>query len=216
MKANAQLEPDTTHASSVLGRWAALAVCGIGVAYVPVLAAALVTLGVSVPIVDPFLAVMESLTLTSAVLMVVLMAAINDRARGEQRVHGAIGMAFMELFAGTTCVVHFVQLTSNRQLGSRGLVWPSTSYAAELVAWNLFLGLALIAAAQVFTRGARERLVSRTLLLSGLLCVAGVIGPLVGHMRLQVVGIVGYALVLPVACFLLAAHFDHEMTPAAP
>ena len=35
----------------------------------------------------------------------------------------------------------------------------------------------------------------------------GTVGPLVGHMRLQLVGVFGYAAVLPVMCVLLARMF---------
>ena len=37
----------------------------------------------------------------------------------------------MILVAGTTSVVHFVELTARRQLGSSGIVWPSAVYAVE-------------------------------------------------------------------------------------
>jgi hypothetical protein len=42
------------------------------------------------------------------------------------------------------------------------------------------------------------------------LCFAGVIGPVSGHMRLQLIGILGYAVVFPVVCFVLAKLFRRE------
>lgn len=38
---------------------------------------------------------------------------------------------------------------------------------------------------------------------SGALCVAGVLGPASGNMRLQWVGVFGYGGVLPVVCLML-------------
>jgi len=159
--------------------------------------------GLSEPIVDPLLAVMEALTLVSAPLLVVLMAAVHGYASPDRKTHGLIAVAFAILVAGMTSVVHFAELTALRQLGSAGIVWPSPVYAVELLAWNLFLGLSLLFAAPVFEGGGLERGIRRGLLVSGTLCLAGIIGPLVGNMRLQLVGVLGYAGVLPVVCFML-------------
>ena len=60
-----------------LGIWSAVAVFLIGVAYFITLAIGFAVHGLSQPIVDPILAIMEVLTLLSALPMVVLMAAIT-------------------------------------------------------------------------------------------------------------------------------------------
>lgn len=198
-----------------LGAWSAATVFLIGVAYCVMLAIGFAVHGLSEPIVDPILALMEVLTLLSAPPMVVLMAAIHGRAPHDRRIHGVIALAFATLFAGITSAVHFVELTASRQTGRAGIVWPSAAYAAELLAWDLFLGLALLFAAQVFQGGGPERGVRRALLASGVLCVAGIAGPAVGNMRLQLLGVLGYAGVLPVACFLLARLFRGRR-PVAP
>jgi hypothetical protein len=202
-----------------LGRWSAVAVFLIGVAYVVTLATGFAVHGLAEPIVDPILAIMEVLTLLSAAPMVVIMAAIHGYATVNRKVYGVIALAFTILFAGTTSAVHFVELTAGRQLGSGGIVWPSPVYALELLAWNLFLGLALLFAAPIFDGGGPERGVRRGLLISGVLCVAGIVGPVIGNMRLQLVGVLGYAGVLPVVCFMLARLFrsdrGHGPNPAA-
>jgi hypothetical protein len=88
-----------------------------------------------------------------------------------------------------------------------------------LLAWNLFLGLALLFAAPVFDGRGPERGVRRGLLTSGILCVAGTVGPVIGNMRLQQIGLLGYAAVLPVVCFMLARLFrsdpGYRSNPAA-
>lgn len=196
--------------SSRLGSWSAVAVFLIGVAYFVTLTIGFVVHGLSEPIVDPILAIMEVLTLMSALPMLVIMAAIYGYASVNRKVNGLIALAFTILFAGMTSAVHFVELTALRQLGSGGIVWPSPVYAVELLAWNLFLGLALLLAAPVFDGGGRERSVRRGLLISGVLCVAGTVGPAVGNMRLQLIGVLGYAGVLPVVCFMLARLFRME------
>jgi hypothetical protein len=190
-----------------LGFWSAVALVGVGVGYVFALAAGFARHGLNEPIGDPVLAVMEILTLLSALPIVTLMAAIHDRAAPERRPYGLIALAFATLCAGTTSAVHFVELTAARQLGEGGIVWPSRVYAAELLAWDVFLGLALVFAATVFDGGGSERAARRGLLACGVLCLAGALGPAVGNMRLQWVGVLGYAVVLPVVALLLARVF---------
>jgi hypothetical protein len=193
-----------------LGSWSAVAVFLIGIAYLVTLAIGFAVHGLAEPIVDPILAIMEVLTLMSAPLMVVMMAAIHDRASVNRKIYGVIALAFTIVFAGTTSAVHFVELTAGRQLGLGGIVWPSPMYAAELFAWNLFLGLALLFAAPVFDGGGPEPRVRAGLLISGGLCVAGIVGPVFGNMRLQLVGVLGYAGGLPVVCFMLARLFRSD------
>jgi hypothetical protein len=182
----------------------------IGVAYFVTLAIGFAVHGFAEPIVDPILAVMEVLTLMSAPLIVVMIAAIHGYASDDRKIYGLIALAFAILFAGMTSAVHFMELTPLRQVGSAGIVWPSPVYAVELLAWNFFLGLALLFAAPVFDGRGPDRGVRGGLLIGGALCVAGTVGPAVGNMRLQLVGLVGYAIVLPVVCFMLARRFRSD------
>ena len=67
-------------ADNRIGIWSA---CGVGVAGVVYLIALMVgfaTVGFSSPIVDPLLAVMEVLTVISAVLLLVMMSAVHSYA----------------------------------------------------------------------------------------------------------------------------------------
>jgi hypothetical protein len=193
-----------------LGLWSSAAIVGIGVAYVFALAAGMVRHGLREPITDPVLAVMEVLTLLSGPPIVTLMAAVHDRAKPDQKVFGLTALAFATLCAGTTSAVHFVELTAARQLNDAGILWPSRVYAIELLAWDVFLGLALVFAAPVFDGRGPERSVRRGLFACGALCLAGIVGPAVGNMRLQMVGVLGYAVVLPVVAFLLLRLFARE------
>jgi hypothetical protein len=190
-----------------LGFWSSFALVAIGVAYAIALAVGFARHGFREPIGDPVLAVMEVLTLLSALPIVTLMAAVHDRASPGRKAQGLVALAFATLCAGTTSTVHFVELTAARQLGGGGIAWPSRVYAAELLAWDVFLGLALVFAAGVFDGGGPERAARRGLLACGVLCLAGAVGPAVGNMRLQLVGVLGYAVVLPIVALLLARAF---------
>lgn len=181
-----------------------MGVSTIGVAYIVVMALGFSNYGLEQPIGGWILTAMEVLTLLSAPPMVIAMAAVHGCASADRKLFGVLALAFTVLFAGTTSAVHFVGLTASRQLGTAGIVWPSTAYALELLAWDWFLGLALLMAGAVFPGAGRERRLRRGLWLSGILSLLGTIGPVVGDMRLQRIGILGYAGVLPVAFILLA------------
>jgi hypothetical protein len=196
--------------TSRIGGWAAVGVSLVGVAYALALGAGFSIYGLRKPIVDPLLAVMEALTLVSACLLLVMMAAIHARAPLERRTFGLVSLAFMTLATGATSAVHFVELTAGRQLGPGSLVWPSRAYALELLAWDMLLGLSLVFAALTFTGEGRERRVRRGLRLCGTLCLAGVAGPVTGNMRLQFIGVFGYAVALPITCAMLARMFRDE------
>lgn len=193
-----------------LGRLSATAIAAIGALYLVALAFGIGEHGFNEPIADPILAIMEGLTIASACAIVALVVAVHAHAPPYRAVHTMASLAFAVMFAGTTSVVHVVQLTALRQLGQDVIAWPSALYAAELAAWDLFLGLALLFAAPVFAGTGLEARIRRGLALCGVLCLAGLVGPAVGNMRLQLVGVAGYALVLPVVSVFLMAFFRHE------
>ncbi len=193
-----------------LGFWSSVAVAGVGVAYAFALAVGIARHGLHEPITDPVLLVMELLTIMSALPIVTLMAAVYDRAAPDRKIYGLTALAFATLCAGVTCVIHFVELTAARQMGSHGIVWPSRAYAAELLAWDLFLGIALVFAALVFSGIGPERAVRRGLLVGAILCLAGTAGPAAGNMGMQLIGVAGYAVILPIVSFMLARLFTRE------
>jgi hypothetical protein len=202
--------------NNAVGRWSCIVVFLIGVAYAVALIIGFATRGLSAPIVDPLLAVMETLTLLAALALLAMMAAIHERAADENKTVSLIALGFMVIATGLTSAVHFVELTAVRQHGPATLVWPSAAYALEVLAWDLFLGLSLGFAALTFEDNGRERLVRRGLLLCGALCLLGLAGPVMGNMRLQLVGLLGYGAVLPVVCLLLWNVFRDDVVIDAP
>jgi hypothetical protein len=77
----------------------------------------------------------------------------------------------------------------------------------DLLAWDFFLGLGLVFAAPAFRGKGTAGRVRVSLILAGTLCLTGTLGPASGNLRIQYLGIVGYAFALPVACLLLAMLF---------
>ncbi len=196
--------------ASRLGSLSGAAVVAVGIAYAVVLAVGILRHGFSEPIADPVLAVMELLTIAAVLPLVLLVAAILLVATSERRIWGIVSLSFAVMFTAATCGVHFVELTAGRQLGSRGLEWPSIIYAVELAAWDLFLGVSLLFAAAALDPAQAPAPVRRLFQVTGALCLLGLIGPAVGNMRLQLIGVFGYAVMLPVAAFVAARWFQAE------
>ena len=206
------------------GKWAAILIVAIGGLYVAVgLLWLLSPDSASRPFSpgEPYLSLLELLILASAPVLVVLAAAIHARAPPSRKPMGAIALAFMTAFAALTGSVHFVRLTAHRQIdpGATGGPapdmldpgrWPSAAAAVDFLAWDLFFGLALLFAAATFAGGGLAKTVRIGLAASGLLCVAGTLGPATGNMDLQLIATAGYAFLMPLTCIPLAMLMGRE------
>jgi hypothetical protein len=201
-----------------LGFWSALSTFFIFVLYIPVLVVGFAAAGnMEDPLTDPYLAILEVLIVLIAPLMVLMMAAVHASASEQAKVFSLAALIHMVLVAGTTTGVHFVLLTVDRQLEPGDIAgrtflfsweWPSVAFALDILAWDWFLGLALLFAVPVFRGQGRLLATLRgALIVGGVLSIAGVVGPAVGDIRLRWIGQVGYEAVFPVVCLLIALVF---------
>ena len=181
-----------------------------GVLYALTVAFGMATFGFDRPIEGAILAVMEYLTVAVGLLYLVVIAALHSSRVTERNVFTLLALIFAALLAGTTSLVHFIQLSALNQLDTNSLEWPSALYAAELFAWDVFLGLSLICAALAL-RGTRLKEITRTIMyVCGALCLLGIAGPLTGDMRVQFVAMASYGLLLPIVCLLLSLAWKEE------
>lgn len=197
-----------------LGIVSAAAILVIGILYVAVIVFWLVVEATPrEPIGDPYLAVMEGLTMVSALALVGLIAAIACFADADRQVYALSTLMLGTLAASLTVAVHFVQFTAVRQMWRSGLlpdyrlVWPSTIFAVEYFAWDILVGLTMILAAAAVAGDPHARYAQRALVIGGVLCLVGVVGPFSGWMLLQNVAVLGYAVALPIAAGLIARLF---------
>jgi hypothetical protein len=91
--------------------------------------------------------------------------------------------------------------------------WPSVLYGVDVVAWDIFFALALLFAAPVF-HAAGQMAVRNGLLIAGVMCLVGIIGPAVNHIALRQIGIIGYAIVWPIVCVPLSKAFQQGGLPS--
>src|SRR5215470_9028371 len=62
--------------------------------------------------VDPYLAILETLMILFAVVLVIIMAAVYAYAPPERKTFSLVALAFTICFSTTTCSVHFTSLTT--------------------------------------------------------------------------------------------------------
>jgi hypothetical protein len=205
-----------------LGIASASGVFAVGILYVAVIGFWLIIEATPrEPIGDPYLAVMEVLTMVSALALLGLVIAISCFAHDARRVQALTALAIGSVAAGLTMAVHFVQLTAIRQLWRTGhlaeyrLVWPSVLFAVEYFVWDVLVGLTMLSAGFALAGGPAAERAHRALLIGGLLCLVGTAGPLSGRMLLQNVSVLGYAVVLPIAGALPARVFRSAPPPGS-
>ena len=204
-----------------IAKWSAVSVVFIAVTYVLTGVVWMVSGGLSAPAplepAQPFLSILEFLIILTAPPLVILVAGLHRCAAEEQKTRTLAPLGFMIAFATLTTAVHFAQLAVMRQAPAERLgdlkvlqlyPWPSVSLALDFLAWDAFLGLALLLAATSFQGGDKTAAtVRKSMLLTGGLCLTGFLGPILGVLQLQFIAITGYAFSLPVTCVLIAKHF---------
>ncbi|MFN8582641.1 MAG: hypothetical protein U0163_16905 [Gemmatimonadaceae bacterium] len=203
-----------------LGIMAGVGILAVGVLYIATIGAWLVAkASPRDPIPDPYLAVMEVLTMCSALLLFGFVVSVWCFADEQHRVSALAALVSGSAAAVLTSAVHFVQLTAIRQLWRLGrledyrLIWPSPLFAVEYFAWDVLVGLTMVFSAIAIAGTPQAATARRALLAGGILCVLGVTGPLSGLMLLQNAGLLGYGVVLPVAAALVAQVF--RATPSS-
>lgn len=218
----AVVEAETTAARRIGGPIAG-ALAGLGLAYAAVLVPGLSSLtGPGQPISDPWFTMLELLIVLMAPLLPLLWAAIHLQAASEARVLTLAGLMFVSLTAALTSGVHVLILTLARGAGSAtphwlAFRWPSAAYAVDILAWDVFFGLAALLAGFGFRRGGLDGVIRALLFASGSLSLAGLLGPVTGAMDLRLIGVVGYAVVFPVAAGFIAIRFRRSAAgPSSP
>jgi hypothetical protein len=200
-----------------LGAWSARAIFFIEVIYVAVFVAGFASSGsFSAPLPDPYLAIGEIIILVMAPIMVCLMLAIHQCAPKQAQPFTLVALGWMLAAAAVTIVVHFVGLTVARHIDPSafpgyarifGWQWPSTFYAIDVVAWDVFFGLSLLFAVPAFAHRKDATFVRRGLILSGSLCLIGLIGPFANALGWRTIGILGYTVVFGLTCIPLSRAF---------
>ncbi|HRW08527.1 MAG TPA: hypothetical protein P5121_25670 [Caldilineaceae bacterium] len=200
-----------------VGRAATWAVFVLGVAYAVITGLGFLSLqSPQDPIGEPYVTLMELLIVLMAPLYIVSMVAVHAYAPPEKKLYSLLALIFMILLAGLTSTIHFVVLAVGPQLAATNLpwtplfftwTWPSVACGVDILAWDWFFALALLCTAPIFKSGRLEKTVRLLLIISGVLSLAGLLGVLLADMQVRNIGIIGYAVVAPVAFLLMGVLF---------
>ena len=211
------MAPSFTASARRLGIVSCVAYVVLSVVYAVTLGAGFVSLrSPHDPIGDPYFTLLEILILLTMPPLVALLVAAHAWAPEEGKVYSLVALVFVSLTAGLTCSVHFVVLTISHQAAFAALVetpmflsfrWPSVVYALDILAWDVFFALSVLFLAPVFVGSRLATAIRALMVASGVLSLAGLGGVVVGDMQVRNIGIVGYAVVFPVAAVLVAVLF---------
>lgn len=193
-----------------LGIVSGFAVAGLGLAYLLVTGIGLATLPArDAPIGQPWFGAMEILILLLVPFLLGLAAAVRGTGLAPRFTRAALPI--MAAALALTSVVHLSILL----LGVEdAFAWPSLPYALDILAWDGLFAIAVLLMAPAF-RG--EPAIRRLLLASGGLALFGLLGPITGVMALRMIGVLGYAVLFPIAAALIARWFrDRPAPPIAP
>jgi hypothetical protein len=202
-----------------IGTWSARAMVVLEAVYVVVFIIGFASLGnTSDPLPDPYLAIAEVMILVMAPILVLLMMAIHECAPAHAKAFTRVALGWMMVAAAFTFTVHFVELTVARHINPAtfpgynyifDFKWPSTFYAIDIAAWDVFFGLSLLFAVPAFTRPS-EALVHKGFIASGSLCLIGLIGPFADALGWRFIGILGYTIVFGLVCIPLSRTFQNR------
>jgi hypothetical protein len=208
-----------------LGVAAAVTVALLSLVYAVVLTIGLLTLpSPDHPIQEPWFTSMEILIIAIAPAMVALTVALHAGSPRQRKPHALAAVAFMSMCAVVTCSVHFAILTLSRQPAFAGQAWapmvfsfqwPSVAYALDILAWDIFFPLAALSAAATVQGAGLAGAVRALLYASGALAFRGLVGVPLANMQLRNIGIIGYAVLFPVAAALLAVIFHRANNAGA-
>ena len=188
-------------------------VFGLGIFYAIITTIGLLSLkSTSETIADPYFTIMEILSILIALLMAVSMVGVHYYANEGDRYFSLIALLMMFIATGITSCVHFVILSMHQTTAVEQLPdytfffsfrWPSVAYALDILAWDLFFGLSMLFASQVFKDGRLERALRTLLIICGVISLVGLIGVPLQNMEVRNIGIIGYAVLGPVAFLLI-------------
>ena len=208
-----------------IGYWAAIVTFITGIGFLLVIVVTVVS-GTGFPPTGLYLTLISVDTLLAAVAMVFLWSALHICAPADRRIFSQCSLAMVTILAALTSIARFVQISLVPQAlaagKTDGLGWFnvygefSLMSDIEVLAWGVFLGLALLFLAPVFRKQKLDRALSWTLYISGLLCLVGAVGKVVSSTPLVFVGILGWGVGLTVAAGLIAIWFRRKVADQTP
>jgi hypothetical protein len=202
---------DERRSAAVATKYLSLAMVGVGVAYVLLIASGLATAEPGTGrIRDPIRILMELVTMVAGLFLMALGAALHHLVDRSKRLLTLLGVLFLAACGTVTCGVHFVSLTVAEPLLRANssleplltLGWPTVPMSLDILAWDFFFGLGFLFLGWALL-GTGGRTAGAVMVASGVLSIAGLVALPLGNMGVRFIGVFGYTVLPVVACGLL-------------
>jgi len=151
---------------------------------------------------------MEIGTMLSALVLLLFTVSVHQNAKENNNSFGIISIIFMALLVATTFISHFVSITLSKQLtmvwenykyvGS--MEWPSVLFAIDILAWDVFFGLAFLSLGISVLQNSKNSLVGILMICSGILSLLGLAAIPLNNMNVRYIGIFGYTVMPLISC----------------
>lgn len=213
-----------------IGFWMGLLLVLLGLAYVALLVATMVS-GSGFPPVEPFLTVFHLLILITATGMVVFWSLVHEAVPPGRKHFSRASLALIIIFAALTSINRYVGLTVVKQSLASGNTgglqwflpygWPSVMLALEMLAWGFFFGLACLCLAPAFSGSGLQRAIASLLSVVGILSLLSAFGPVAGTSSLSfnpftLAGVVAWGPGLTITIALMVIWFRRMMRESRP
>jgi len=211
------ISPDLTFTAQTraLGTVAAWMTFAVSEAYAVVSGLAYASQGAAVES-GPFLSIMALLVVLMGPFLVLSMVAVHAYASPGNKPYSLASLAFMIACVTVTSCINFLLLlvSSRPSLFSeswRALFlpckWPAPAFVLDNFVWDWFFGISMLLAAPVFGGNTLRNALRLVMILSGALCLAGLVWLAVSPAQAIMIGILGWGAAGPIVFLLLAKTF---------
>ena len=169
----------------------------------------------------PFLSIMALLVVVMGPLLVLSMVSVHAYASPMRKTYALAALAFMIACVAVTSCINFLLLfvSSQPDLFSaswRALFlptkWPAPAFILDNFVWDWFFGISMLLAAPVFGGDTLRNALRALMILSGVLCLAGLVWLAVSPAQAIIIGILGWGAAGPIVFLLLAKVFGRVQT----
>ena len=157
-----------------------------------------------------FLILMELSTVLSTPILLLIFIAIPSPQEHDKKIAKMLSIIFMSCCMILTSIAHFTNIAFIMPLQDSGVEipiyfqigqWPSALMVIDYLGWGFFMGLAFITSSLATRK--EYRLLKNTLLVSGILCLLGLIGTVMISANCWYIASCGYGIGTAVICIEL-------------
>ena len=201
---------------SFLGFYSSLILTLVGAVYFIVISILFITGNNTMPPSENIQLFGAIVTIIMAPLLIIMITAIHYVTTQDKKILSHLGIIFCTIFATFVCINRFVQLIVVRLSVKAGDLeglkrfYPyqpgSAMLALEYTGWGIFLSLALLSIAFVFSSGGLQRSIKISFFLYAILGITGSIAFIVNS-PVSVISFVAWGFILPISTGLLSVFF---------